>query len=48
MKRAPGGRAPTSEIATLPSGRRNHSMWLIPVCMPSTRSASPATARIPS
>ena len=30
----PGGRAPTSEIATLPSGRSNHSMWLKPSCRP--------------
>ena len=25
---APGGRAPTSETATDPSGRLNHSMWV--------------------
>ena len=31
---APGGRAPTSDTATEPSGRRNHSMWVSPVVEP--------------
>ena len=36
---APGGLAATSETATSPSVRRNHSRWLTPVPMPSARSA---------
>ena len=30
MNCAPGGRAATSEIAIVPSSRRNHSMWVMP------------------
>ena len=44
---APGGRAPTSDIAIRPSGRWNHSMWLRPFSSPSARSAGAAASRIP-
>ena len=37
---APGGRAPTSDTATEPSGRSNHSMWVNAVCTPSARNAA--------
>ena len=42
------GRAATSEIAMLPSRRRNHSMCVTPVSMPSTSSARNAAARMSS
>ena len=45
---APGGRAPTSETATEPSGRRNHSMWVSPVLSPSAFSACGATCLMPA
>src|SRR5258706_473149 len=37
---APGGRAPTSDTATDPSGRRNHSMWVNASRTPNARSAA--------
>ena len=46
MNCAPGGRAATSEIAIEPSGRRNHSMCVIPVTMPSVLSARGPASRI--
>ena len=45
---APGGRAATSETAMEPSLRRNHSMWAIPVPIPSTSSERKAAARMAS
>ncbi len=43
MNCAPGGRAPTSEMAKDPSGRRNHSMCDNPVCRPRDVTAWVAT-----
>ncbi len=45
---APGGRTATSETATVPSGRWNHSRWVSPDCGPRARRAVGAVARMPS
>ena len=45
MNWAPGGRAPTSDTATEPSARRNHSMWLKPGRAGRGRAAASAPAR---
>ena len=44
----PGGRMATSEIASEPSGRRNHSMCVMPVSMPIASSVRPTAARMSS
>jgi hypothetical protein len=45
---APGGRAATSDTATVPSGRRNHSMWVSPVRSPRAVSAAGAMSLMPA
>ncbi len=45
---APGGRAATSDTATEPSGRRNHSMWVSASRTPRARSAAGPTSWMPA